>query len=119
MEISEGLGPEILLPPGATRYASFEVARSGRVGVAVRADSEVVSARLLDSRGRELPGSEQGVLLMRDLEPGRYLLAFTLPADHPPVRVRPAVVGLEPPSSPPEDVVQRYLELADLPEESP
>jgi hypothetical protein len=49
---------------------------------------------------------------MTDLTPGRYLMALSLPADHAPVRVRPVVVGLKPPSGPPDEVVQRYLAMA-------
>jgi hypothetical protein len=110
--LSEGLGPEILLGPGEQRFAAFTVERAGPVGVAVRADAEVVNLRLLDARGRPLPGSRDGVLHMTDLTPGRYLMALSLPADHRPVRVRPVVVGLEPPSGPPDEVVQRHLTLA-------
>ncbi|MDA8017986.1 MAG: hypothetical protein MPN21_11115 [Thermoanaerobaculia bacterium] len=112
VEVTEGLGPELLLAPGSTRYASFEVRRAGQVGVGVRADAEVVAVHLLDSQRARRVDLGDGVMLMDDLKPGRYLMTMSLPADHPPVRVRPVVVGLEPPTGPPEDVVQRYLALA-------
>lgn len=115
VETGEGLGPELILGPGATRYASFRVERAGRVGVGVRAESEVVGIRLLDAGGRPVgPGeSADRVLQMAELEPGVYLLALHLDAGERPVRARPAVVGLERPSTlPPPEVRRRYLEMA-------
>ncbi|MEM8994482.1 MAG: hypothetical protein AAGF23_06790, partial [Acidobacteriota bacterium] len=55
----------------------------------------------------------EGVAQMHSLPPGRYLLALRVPRGHAPVRVRPAVVGLEVPGTgPPPDVLQSYLALA-------
>jgi len=108
--ISEGLGPEILLAAGETRIFSFTVERAAAVGVGVRAGADVVETVLLDAGGRRLG---EGVVQMHDLDPGPYLLTLTLPATAPPVRVRPVVVGLEPPGTgPPEEVVRKYLAMA-------
>ncbi len=127
-EIGEGLGPEVLLPAGGSRAFLFTVPVSAsgteedvQVGVGVRADSDRVEVRVLDAAGSELgrdqlgrnqPG--QGVVLMPRLAPGTYLLALTLPADAAPARARPAIVGLDRPSTgPPPDVIRQYLDLAE------
>jgi hypothetical protein len=108
--IDEGLGPELLLPPGETRAFSFTVTLEGPVGVGVRADSDTVTCKLLDSAGRPL-GS--GVVLMTKLTPGEYVLTVHAPARSAPARVRPAVVGIRPPDTgPPPEVIRKYLELA-------
>src|ERR1700680_1043181 len=48
----EGLGPELLLPPGDTRWFSFHVAARRRVGWGAAAGAERVSCRLLQADGR-------------------------------------------------------------------
>ncbi|HVQ28965.1 MAG TPA: hypothetical protein VMV21_05260 [Vicinamibacteria bacterium] len=111
--LDEGLGPEVVLPPGASRAFSFVVKDGGPVGVGVRASAELVEATLLDASGRRLG---TGVAQMPTLAPGGYVLVLHAPADGPTVRVRPAVAGLNRPGvDPPGDVVQRYLEPTDAP----
>jgi hypothetical protein len=106
--IGEGLGPEVLLPPGGSRGFSFQVERGGPVGLGVRASAAVVEATLLDADGRRLG---TGVTQMPTLAPGEYSLVLHAPSDGPATRVRPAVAGLARPSiDPPMDVVRRYLE---------
>jgi hypothetical protein len=106
--IGEGLGPEVLLPAGSTRVFSFEVSRQGSVGVGVRASSDFVSTTLLDEDGTELG---RGVVLMRELSPGRYFLAIESARTAPAVTARPAVAGIAPPSTgPPSEVIRRYIE---------
>jgi hypothetical protein len=57
----EGLGPEVLLPPGDTRWFSFHVAARRRVGWGASAGAERVSCRLLQADGRAVaPGSPGG-----------------------------------------------------------
>ncbi|HXO29360.1 MAG TPA: hypothetical protein VOA80_18570 [Thermoanaerobaculia bacterium] len=57
----EGLGPEVLLPPGDTRWFSFHVAARRRVGWGAAAGAERVSCRLLQADGRAVtPGSPGG-----------------------------------------------------------
>jgi hypothetical protein len=108
--IGEGLGPELLLAPGDTRFFSFEVERAGPVGLGVRAEADTVALRLLDRGGAE---HGRGLAQMPTLDPGTWLLAVSLPAHAQPVRLQPVVVGVElPDTGPPEDVVQRYLRLA-------
>ncbi len=118
--IGEGLGPEVLVPAGGTRWFSFEVARSGPVGAGVRADSGRVEIALYDHSGRPLPGSQGSVVRLLDLAPGTYLLALRTPADAPPVAARPALAGLAlPDSGPPEDVVRQYLQQAGADDAAP
>jgi hypothetical protein len=112
--IGEGLGPEVLLPAGGTRYFSFHAARPGPIGIGVKAGSDVVEASLLDGAGRPLRGAEHGLVQMPELPAaGDYLLVLHSPAAAPPVRARPALAGLTlPDTGPPADVVRRYLEEA-------
>jgi hypothetical protein len=106
--IAEGLGPEVVLPPGGSRGFSFTVESGGPVGVGVRASAEVAETLLLDANGRRLGA---GVTQMPTLSPGRYFLVLRADRDGPAVLVRPALAGLTRPSTdPPAEVVQRYLE---------
>ena len=108
--IGEGLGPEVVLPPGGSRGFSFAVESGGPVGLGVRASAEVAEATLLDADGRRLG---TGVVQMPTLAPGRYFLVLHAPSEGPAVRVRPALAGLARPSTdPPAEVVKRYLEPA-------
>jgi hypothetical protein len=108
--LGEGLGPEVLLAPGTTRYFSIAVAAAGPVGIGVRAAPDTATCQLLDAAGRPIG---EGIVQMPDLTPGVYLLAVRAPEDGGPVTVRPALAGLVPPGTgPPADVVRRYLELA-------
>jgi hypothetical protein len=107
--IGEGLGPELILAPGDTRLFAFEVQRRGPVGVGVRAEADTVEVHLLDSHGTE---RGRGLAQMPTLDPGTWLLAVSLPSHAQPVRLQPAVVGIElPDTGPPLDVVQRYQRL--------
>jgi hypothetical protein len=106
--MGEGLGPSVLLPPGASRFFSFEVEHPGPVGIGVRASEDVVEALLFDAGGAPLG---RGAAQMPRLEAGTYLLELRAPRDGGPVTAQAAVVGLEPPDTgPPEEVVRQYLE---------
>jgi hypothetical protein len=134
--IGEGLGPEVLLPPGGSRWFSFRVERAGPVGVGAHAGSDVVEIEIYDRSGRRLPDSlgknagkngggnrRGGVIQMPELTPGDYLLALRSPASAAPVEARPALAGLVlPDTGPPEDVIRKYLEeagAAEAPESVP
>jgi len=107
-KIGEGLGPEALLGAGQVRLYGFHVARTGAVGVGVRADSDVVSATLLSPTGARLG---DGLVLMPELVAGDYLLSVRAPSDAVPIRIRPAVAGIEPPGSgPPPEVIRTYVQ---------
>ncbi len=116
--IREGLGPEVLLPAGGSRWFSFHVDRQGPVGVGAHADSDVVEIELYDRGGRRLEAAgsgsaKGGVVRMSDLAPGDYLLALRSPAGAAPVKARPAVAGLVlPDTGPPEDIIRQYLQEA-------
>lgn len=124
--ISEGLGPQVIVPTGGARWFSFEVARSGPLGAGVHADSGRVEIEIYDHSGRPLPGddrsqgSQGSVVRMLDLEPGTYLLALRTPADAPPVAARPALAGLAlPDTGPPEEIVRQYLQQAGADDAAP
>jgi len=115
--IAEGLGPEVLLPAGGSRWFSFHVDRPGPIGVGAHADSDVVEIELYDRSGHRLASepktSKGGVIRMPELQPGDYLLALRSPAGAAPVKARPAVAGLVlPDTGPPADVIQQYLQDA-------
>jgi hypothetical protein len=108
--LREGLGPEVLLPPGGAAWFTLDVTRDGLVGFGARAEAERVDAVLSDASGAVLA---RGLVGSRTLAKGRYLLALSQPPGAPPVRARPVVVGLDlPPQGPPEDVVRAYLPAA-------
>ncbi len=108
--LGEGLGPELLLAPGDTRFFDFALEHGATVGLGVRADADTVTLRLLDEQGRCVG---RGLAQMPTLEPGRWTVAIGLSPDASPVSLQPVLVGLElPDTGPPEDVVQRYQRLA-------
>jgi hypothetical protein len=109
-EAVEGIGATVAVAPGGTAAFGFAVAHKTEVGVGVRAEPDVVAARLLDAAGRVLG---EGVAQLHTLAPGRYVLEARVPADAPATLVRPALVGLAPrPNGPPQNVVNDYLALA-------
>ncbi len=106
--ISEGLSPAVLLSAGEERWFSFTVPSDRTIGAGVRADSDRVSARLLDASGALIA---QGAVMLSALPAGDYLLALSLPPDAPPASARAVIAGLVlPDAGPPEDVVRRYME---------
>jgi hypothetical protein len=112
--IGEGLGPEVLLPAGGSRWFSFHVDRPGPVGVGVHADSDVVEIELYGPSGRRLDDhAKGGVVRMPELAAGDYLLALRSPSGAAPIKARPAVAGLVlPATGPPDDVIRQYLQEA-------
>lgn len=111
-KLEEGPGAEVLLPPGGSRLYSFEVEREGEIGVAVRAESEVVELELMNVEGKVI---EKGSLMMPRVKPGIYLLNMQASSTAVgPVKARPVVVGLKlPDTGPPAEVIQDYLRPAD------
>jgi hypothetical protein len=112
IEVGEGLGAPVAIPPGGAAVFGFKVTAPGPVGLGVRADPDQVTVRLLNERGEIL---QQGVSMLRRLEPGRYLLEASVPPDAPTTLARPAVLGIVPhPNPPPLDVVRGLLLAAGL-----
>lgn len=105
--ISEGPGPKQMLEPGGSRIFSFHLSRPVRVGIGVKASSDIATCTLMDAAGRILG---TGVVQMHDLETGTYLMIIQSPPQGLPVEVQPVLVGITPRGTePPEDVIQKYL----------
>ncbi|MEJ2420222.1 MAG: hypothetical protein P8018_00570 [Acidobacteriota bacterium] len=100
------VGPTTLLGPGQSRTFSFRLERDGYVGVALKADADLLACRVMDSRGGVIG---EGIQQYLKLKKGTYLLLVSCPAgrDHAPVHFRPVILGLKPP---PETPPRRYLE---------
>ncbi|MDB5510538.1 MAG: hypothetical protein JWR08_21 [Enterovirga sp.] len=112
VEAREGIGDPVALAPGGTALFGFEVTGAGAIGIGIRAEPDIASARLLDEVGKPLG---TGVAQLQKLAPGRYVLEASVPADGSTSIVRPAIVGLAPPGSgPPPDVVRQYLHMVGL-----
>ena len=80
--------------------------------VAEKASADVVSGLLMDEAGKVI---NRGVVQMPQLSPGHYVFAVSVPNNSLPVRVRPALVGIDkPPTGPPLDVIKQYLDEAGL-----
>lgn len=103
----EGLGPEVLLAPGAARLFSFIVRQEGMIGAGVKADSDSVDMEILDSAGAV---KGKGAAQLLRLKPGAYLMKLYAPDAAGPIQARPALVGLRTPDTgPPPEEVRKYL----------
>lgn len=110
--LAEGVGDAVTVASGGTALFGFTVEKDSDIGIGIRAEPDRARVRLLDADGKPLG---DGVVQMRHLAPGRYLIEAQVPPDAPATLVRPAVVGIKArPSGPPEDVIRGYLDLAGL-----
>jgi hypothetical protein len=108
----EGLGPEVIIPAGESRFFFFRLGHHGQVGIGVRGDSDVVHCTLIDPASAVLG---EGVIQMPTLDPGDYFIRLTVPPSVEPVRARMAVLGLDlPGSGPPAEEIRKYLEMAGI-----
>ena len=106
-ETQEGLGTPVAIAPGGAAVFGFTVTAMGPVGLGVRADPDRVAVRLLDDHGTTI---QRGVSMLRQLQPGHYLLEASVPPDAPTTMARPAVLGITPhPNPPPPDIVRGLL----------
>jgi hypothetical protein len=107
--ITDGLGPKRRVAPGQARLFSFTLKDERTVGVGARASVDIVTTRLLTAAGEEL---SRGLVAMKTLKPGTYLLAVDVPADGVAVDIEPALVGVAlPGNGPPDDVKAEYAAL--------
>lgn len=107
MPTDEGLGPEVLLAPGAARLFSFTVRQEGMIGAGVKADSDIIDMEILNSAGQVMG---KGVAQMLRLKPGTYLMKLSASDAATPVKAQPALVGLKAPDTgPPPDEIKKYL----------
>lgn len=105
--LSEGLGPEVLLPSGGSRWFQFTMPRDGSIGIGVQARADRVTASVVSGAGEVVAA---GVARTVRLDRGEWFLVLSQPADRAPVRARPSLVGLTPPSEgPPPEVVREYV----------
>lgn len=108
--LSEGIGPEVIVGPGQAQAFTFAVPDKRSIGIGIRATSADVTAELRKTDGTVVG---RGVAQMHELDAGTYVLVVTSPPAGQVARVRPAVVGLEKPSTgPPPDVLRGYLSKA-------
>jgi hypothetical protein len=111
---TDGLGDPVTLSPGDAALFTFDLARSTRIGLAVRAEPDDASLELLSADGHELAS---GAAMLRDLPAGHYILSASTPTTAPTTVLRPAILGIKPrPNGPPPDVIHLYRELAGLAE---
>ena len=104
----DGPSPELHLAPGDAATFSLLLDAPRTVGFGARASAERVEATLLDATGKPVAS---GVVAMRELAAGDWLLRLSQPGGTAPVRARVVVAGIvKPPEGPPEDVVRTYRE---------
>jgi len=109
-EITEGIGPERILPAGGGQLFSFTLDQSTTVGIGLQASSDLIRGVLMNAKA-EVIG--RGVVQMMKLPAGRYVLAAYAPPEDQPVRIRPVLIGIQPKeTAPPKEVIQRYLQAA-------
>lgn len=108
--VTEGIGTPVVVAPGGSVVFGFTMSKTGRAGIGVRAEPDVVSVRVLDDMGTEIG---TGIAQLLDLKAGQYLLEARVPAHVGTTVIRPTVVGVDfRPNGPPADVVRTYLDLA-------
>jgi hypothetical protein len=108
--MAEGLGEARLVAAGESRAFTFRVPVAGMAGVGVRSDLPGVETRLFDAAGDEVGG---GVAIWTRLAAGEHRLVVDVPNGEVPATIRPALVGTTPPGDgPPQEQIDRFLELA-------
>jgi hypothetical protein len=104
----QGVAPECLVAGGEAKTFSFTVVRQGKVGIGIKADREAVRCELLSSEEYTIG---TGIQQFVELKPGTYFLRVTTAPHAAPVRIRPAVVGLDPPGlGPTPEAVRNFLQ---------
>jgi hypothetical protein len=101
--LSEGIGQEEWLAPGAQRIFSFTTRSPGEVGLGLQVDADNLECAILDKEHRELGRGCQQLL---KIDQGTYLLRVMAPEGIDPVRFRPVILGL---SGSKMDVPREYL----------
>jgi hypothetical protein len=102
--LREGAGPEAWASPGEIRYFRFSTASPGRVGLGLRAPSDLLDCAVLDEQQRPLGAGCQQLLA---LPQGSFLLTVRAPPNEGPQRFNPVLVGL---AGAKTQVHQDYLE---------
>ncbi len=108
--LKEGVNPPLLVAPGETRFFQLRLAARRELGIGVRCQPDLCQVLLRSPSGETLG---QGPVLMRELLEGSHLLSVTAPAEGEPMWAAVVVLGLtNPPTSPPEELVRCYPQLA-------
>ncbi len=106
-QIAEAFGPWVLLKPGESRYFSFSVKESGKIGLGVQGKRDGARCEILTPEGVTLA---DGVRLVEELSKGSYLIRIYLPMDEDVVAARAVVAGLIPPGTgPPDEYIRRLM----------
>jgi len=97
-----------LIRPSETQIFAFHVVAKGKVGVGVRTESDQLEAKVFDSQFDMLA---EAPLMIRELEPGDYLLTVeTSNMTSLPVQYSPVVFGNEGSEQGiPEEVIREYI----------
>ncbi|MBF0285765.1 MAG: hypothetical protein HQL51_15045, partial [Magnetococcales bacterium] len=107
--MTEGMGERYVLPPGGARLFQFELSKPGLTGVGVNASRGTVEGRLYNAQGKALG---EGVTQRHDLKPGTYYLLIWTAREGDAAEIRPVLLGTNPPTGVPDNVVQRFRALA-------
>jgi hypothetical protein len=102
-KLSEGIGQEEWLAPGAQRIFRFTTRSPGEIGLGLQVDADSLECAILDEEHRELGSGCQQLL---KIDQGSYLLRVMAPKGIDPVRFRPVILGL---SGSKMDVPREYL----------
>jgi hypothetical protein len=102
--LREGPGSEAWAAPGEVRFFRFTTASAGKVGLGLRAPSDLLDCAVLDEQQRPLGEGCQQLLA---LPQGSFLLAVRAPSGEGPQRFSPVLVGL---AGAKTQVPQDYLE---------
>jgi hypothetical protein len=98
--------PLRIIGPKEVQTYRFTVKMSGKVGIGVGVDSDLLTSRVYN---RDLEVLGRGTLVFEDLQEGEYFLVVE--GGQRPVQYRPIVLGLEGSlQAIPDDVIRRYLE---------
>lgn len=110
ISIKDGLGPKLQLAPGQSRLFVFTVKTSGKVGIGIKANQDLLNSRLYSAEGNKLG---EGVIQLHKLEASSYYLEIEAAADlKNNISFQTALVGINKPSTqPPQEVIKNYIKL--------
>ncbi|MBN1551309.1 hypothetical protein JW979_07565, partial [bacterium] len=109
--LTNGTAPEMIIAPGMSLFYALTLKEEVTIGLGIQSSSPNVTCQLLDDSGIVM---EHGLLQMKHLEPGLYLIKVSLAESAEPAIVKPVVKGLEiPDTGPPENEIEKYIQLSE------